>query len=42
LIQCVVGDKNLFDNALPFGEAQNPELWDYADNLDTMKFLLQL
>ena len=32
-IQCRVGD-----NGLPFGKAQHPELWDYADNIDTIEF----
>jgi len=36
-IQCVVSKKDI-----PFGKAQNPELWDYADNIDTMEFLLDL
>ncbi len=39
-IQCVVGaDENRF---IPFGKSQQPELWDYADGVDTMKFLLKL
>jgi Acyl-CoA reductase (LuxC) len=33
-IQCVVGS-----GFLPFGKAQKPELWDYADGVDTMAFL---
>ncbi len=36
-IQCVIGK-----GYIPFGDAQRPELWDYADNIDTMKFLLGL
>ena len=45
-IQCVVSD-----DAIPSpwkkirvkpGEAQSPELWDYADGVDTMQFLLSL
>jgi hypothetical protein len=36
-IQCVVSQKDI-----PFGKAQNPELWDYADNVDTIEFLLGL
>lgn len=40
-IQCVVAEnENL--NALPFGSSQQPELWDYADNIDTMSFLISL
>ncbi|MGK4568762.1 acyl-CoA reductase [Flavobacterium sp. 3HN19-14] len=37
-IQCVVSD-NLIDNSVPFGKTQQPELWDYADNVDTVRFL---
>lgn len=36
-IQCIVGK-----DYIPFGKAQQPELWDYADNVDTMKFLTAL
>lgn len=40
-IQCVVAsDKLGFKNSVPFGKAQSPELWDYADGVDTMEFLL--
>lgn len=38
-IQCVVAKKELELNAISFGEAQNPGLDTYADNVDTMKFL---
>lgn len=41
-IQCVVSNKEIVKHAIPFGKAQNPELWDYADNVDTMSFLLNL
>jgi hypothetical protein len=34
-IQCVVGGESL----LPFGQAQQPRLEDYADGVDTMEFL---
>lgn len=34
LLQCVVGHGHL-----PFGKTQRPELWDYADNVDTLAFL---
>ena len=33
-IQCKVGL-----NGISFGKAQQPELWDYADQIDTMSFL---
>ena len=39
-IQCIVGSK--FANAVDFGKAQEPQLWDYADNVDTMQFLTKL
>ncbi|MGN7707113.1 acyl-CoA reductase [Chryseobacterium sp. 22543] len=38
-IQCVVSKEELGLNAIRFGEAQNPGLDTYADNVDTMKFL---
>lgn len=38
-IQCVVSKEAWFENSLPFGKAQEPELWDYADGVDVMKFL---
>ena len=36
-IQCVVGN-----DFVPFGEAQSPGLYDFADGVDTMAFLLSL
>lgn len=41
-IQCVVSKLKLDLATIPFGTAQEPELWDYADQKDTMKFLLDL
>lgn len=38
-IQCVVS-KMAFNGAIPLGKAQQPELWDYADGVDTIAFLL--
>lgn len=40
-LQCVVSKTGL-PGAIPFGHAQSPELWDYADGVDTMAFLLAL
>lgn len=37
-IQCVVS-KNLIPNSVTFGQTQQPRLWDYADNVDTLAFL---
>ncbi len=28
--------------SIPFGRAQKPELWDYADGVDTMEFSIKL
>lgn len=38
-IQCVVAKKELGLDSIDLGEAQNPGLDTYADNVDTMKFL---
>jgi hypothetical protein len=38
-IQCIVSS-NLIKNSVTFGQTQNPQLWDYADNVDTITFLL--
>jgi len=35
-IQCIAGR-----NYTPFGRTQMPELWDYADGVDTLEFLLK-
>ena len=35
-IQCVVGADAGIKNCITFGSAQNPQLWDYADGIDTM------
>jgi len=35
-IQCVVGQGN---GHIPFGQTQAPQLWDYADGVDTLMFL---
>jgi len=35
-IQCVIGR-----HGIPFGKAQSPHLWDYADGIDTIEFLLK-
>lgn len=38
-IQCIVSN-NLIKNSIAFGQTQQPKLWDYADNIDTISFLL--
>ncbi|HEY0656740.1 MAG TPA: acyl-CoA reductase [Chryseosolibacter sp.] len=39
-IQCIVG--TMTPASIPFGQAQSPMLWDYADQIDTLKFLESL
>jgi hypothetical protein len=41
-LQCVVSSKNNPISVLNFGDAQCPTLIDYADGVDTIKFLLEL
>jgi len=36
-IQCIVSK-----NDIPFGKSQNPHLWDYSDEIDTIDFLLKI
>ncbi|MBE9490002.1 MAG: acyl-CoA reductase [Bacteroidetes bacterium] len=40
-IQCIVS-KGITENEIEFGQTQKPKLWDYADNIDTLKFLLKI
>jgi hypothetical protein len=40
-IQCIVSANGWFEGSVPFGKAQLPELWDYADGIDTLKFLTE-
>jgi hypothetical protein len=39
-LQCIVGTEPFCTVA--FGKTQSPEVWDYADNVDTLKFLSEL
>jgi hypothetical protein len=41
-IQCIVSKDGWYDGGLSLGEAQNPSLMDYADNVDVMAFLISL
>jgi len=41
LIQCVVS-KGLNENDIDFGMTQKPQLWDYADGINTIEFLLKI
>lgn len=41
-IQCVVGNPTVWDGVIGFGKAQKPELYEYADGIDTIEFLMNL
>ena len=41
-IQCIAGRGVGGLPTVDFGRTQQPELWDYADGVDTMDFLLNL
>lgn len=41
-IQCIVADQDTINGAIPFGQAQYPAPWDYADKADTVNFLIGL
>lgn len=41
-IQCAVSREGLFPGSIPLGKAQFPGLGDYADQIDTLQFLLSL
>ncbi|WP_228851684.1 acyl-CoA reductase [Aegicerativicinus sediminis] len=41
LIQCIVS-KGIFEDEVSFGTTQKPQLWNYADNVDTIEFLLSI
>ncbi|WP_299367293.1 acyl-CoA reductase [Winogradskyella sp.] len=40
-IQCIVAD-GFVKHEVAFGETQKPQLWDYADDVDTVEFLLKI
>lgn len=40
-IQCI-SSRYPFKNSIPLGKAQAPNLWDYADGVDSIAFLLKL
>ena len=37
-IQCIVSN-GFIKNEIAFGATQKPQLWDYADDVDSIKFL---
>lgn len=40
-IQCIVSN-GCIPGSIPFGTTQKPALWDYADHIDTLKFLIDI
>lgn len=40
-IQCVVSN-GIVENSVAFGQTQHPQLWDYADDIDTIAFLINI
>ena len=40
-IQCIVSN-GFIKNEIPFGQTQKPQLWDYADSVDSIEFLLAI
>lgn len=40
-IQCIVSN-GVVEGSIEFGHTQKPALWDYADNVDTLEFLLKI
>lgn len=40
-IQSIVSNDQAIDQRIPFGKAQQPSLFDFADRIDTMDFLFQ-
>lgn len=42
LLQCTASANGQFPGTIPLGQTQFPALWDYADNVDTLKFLMTL
>ena len=39
-IQCVVSTHSAIENGIAFGKAQNPDILDFADNIDTIKWVI--
>src|SRR3546814_758799 len=42
LLQCVVSAGGRYPDSIPFGQSQQPSLRDYADGVDTLKFLISI
>jgi hypothetical protein len=42
MLQCVVCNNAIAAGTVVFGKTQQPALWDYADGIDTIEFLMKL
>ncbi len=42
LLQCICADIQEINKAIPLGQAQQPSLSDYADNINTIDFIINL
>ncbi|WP_417355116.1 acyl-CoA reductase [Flavobacterium sp.] len=42
LIQCIVTNIDSINGKVAFGDTQKPQLWDYADGVDTIAFLSKI
>ena len=40
-LQCIVSAAKI-EGSIPLGSSQKPALWEYADQVDTLEFLLAL
>jgi len=41
-IQCIVSKDKFSENCINFGETQKPNIYNFADNIDTIKFITEL
>ncbi len=41
-VQCVVSKEDRLFESVAFGKTQQPNLWDYADNVDVINFLMDI
>lgn len=41
-VQCIVCKEDKYIKGIQFGYAQKPKLWDYADNVDIINFLIRI
>jgi len=40
-IQCIISDENITGKEIKFGQGQQPSASDYADGVDTLRFLIE-